>query len=203
MVERFTAGARQIIISAGTEARRGLVRSEHLLLVIVRDAEGRGANLLRHVGVDLEMLAGEIHRTPAPAIDSTASGRPAFDPDAKRILELSFGAARELGHRRVGIEHLLLGIVRAKQSTAGELLRRFGVSGDRLRQAITEQSGSSVEQFEHGDRVRILEGPFKNFPAVVEEPVAEEGRVRVAVRVFGRLTPLDLGWWELEHNRAS
>ena len=204
MVDRFTEGARRSIASATIEARRhGVVRSDHLLFVVVRDGAGFSARILRLMGVDLASLASQIQQDWTASPDVAVAGEMAFSPDMKQALAMSLEAATELGHRHVRIEHLLLGIVKTGESRAAELLRHFGVSADSLREAITEQSVGGAKQFQGGDRVRILEGPFKNFPGVVEQFVAEEGRVRVAVPVFGRVTPVDLRWYEVEHTQAS
>ncbi|MBA2848506.1 transcription termination/antitermination protein NusG [Thermosulfuriphilus ammonigenes] len=47
-------------------------------------------------------------------------------------------------------------------------------------------------QFEPGDRVRVIEGPFANFHGVVDEVKPEKGKVRVLVSIFGRETPVEL-----------
>ena len=46
--------------------------------------------------------------------------------------------------------------------------------------------------FEIGDEVRVLEGPFKDFNGVVEEVNQDKGKLRVRVSVFGRQTPVEL-----------
>lgn len=46
--------------------------------------------------------------------------------------------------------------------------------------------------FEIGDEVRVLEGPFKDFNGVVEDVNHDKGKLRVSVSVFGRQTPVEL-----------
>jgi len=53
-------------------------------------------------------------------------------------------------------------------------------------------------EFEVGDNVRIKEGPFLNFDGVVEEVSPEKGVVRVIVTIFGRATPVELEYWQVE-----
>lgn len=52
--------------------------------------------------------------------------------------------------------------------------------------------------FQKGDGVRVKDGPFENFDGVVEEVDAKNGRVKVSITVFGRSTPVDLEYWQLE-----
>jgi transcriptional antiterminator NusG len=53
-------------------------------------------------------------------------------------------------------------------------------------------------QFGLGDRVKIKEGPFENFSGVVDELNAQKGLVRVNVMIFGRETPVELEYWQVE-----
>ena len=46
--------------------------------------------------------------------------------------------------------------------------------------------------FEHGDNVRVIDGPFSNFAATVEEVKPDKQKVKVLVSIFGRATPIEL-----------
>jgi len=48
------------------------------------------------------------------------------------------------------------------------------------------------------DRVKIKEGPFENFDGTVDEIFPAKGQVRVIVTIFGRATPVDLEYWQVE-----
>ncbi len=52
--------------------------------------------------------------------------------------------------------------------------------------------------FEKGDQVRVIEGPFMNFTGTVEEVHAEKEKVVVLVSIFGRLTPVELDYSQVE-----
>jgi len=52
--------------------------------------------------------------------------------------------------------------------------------------------------FAKGDAVKIKEGAFENFEGVVDEVLAEKGLVRVIVTIFGRATPVELEYWQIE-----
>jgi transcriptional antiterminator NusG len=51
---------------------------------------------------------------------------------------------------------------------------------------------------EPGDGVKIKEGPFENFDGSVDEVFPAKGQVRVIVTIFGRATPVDLEYWQVE-----
>lgn len=52
--------------------------------------------------------------------------------------------------------------------------------------------------FEQGDTVRVIDGPFSNFSATVEEVKADKQKVRVLVSIFGRATPVELDFSQVE-----
>ncbi|HIQ31355.1 MAG TPA: transcription termination/antitermination factor NusG, partial [Aquifex aeolicus] len=53
-------------------------------------------------------------------------------------------------------------------------------------------------EFEKGDQVRVTEGPFMNFTGTVEEIHPERGKLTVLISIFGRLTPVELDFSQVE-----
>ncbi len=52
-------------------------------------------------------------------------------------------------------------------------------------------------QFEPGDEIRVIEGPFNNFIGTVDEVNVEKGKIRVLVSIFGRSTPVELDFMQV------
>ncbi|MHC4925066.1 MAG: transcription termination/antitermination protein NusG, partial [Planctomycetota bacterium] len=53
-------------------------------------------------------------------------------------------------------------------------------------------------EFQKGDNVKVKEGPFENFEGIVDEVNPTKGIVKVIVTIFGRPTPVDLEYWQVE-----
>ncbi|MGH8225325.1 MAG: transcription termination/antitermination protein NusG [Gammaproteobacteria bacterium] len=71
-------------------------------------------------------------------------------------------------------------------------------------EAVMERMREGAEKprpkvlFEPGEMVRVVDGPFNDFSGVVEEVNYEKSRLRVAVLIFGRSTPVELGFTQVE-----
>ena len=52
--------------------------------------------------------------------------------------------------------------------------------------------------FEKGEGVRVIEGPFTNFSGTIEEVNLNRGKLKAMVSIFGRATPLELEFWQVE-----
>ena len=68
-----------------------------------------------------------------------------------------------------------------------------------LLEAEKPEAGPSIKvEFEKGDLIKIREGAFENFEGTVESIDSERGIVKVIVAIFGRSTPLDIEYWQIE-----
>ena len=52
--------------------------------------------------------------------------------------------------------------------------------------------------FEQGEQVKVVDGPFQDFNGVVEEVKPEKGKLRVLISIFGRATPVELDFVQVE-----
>lgn len=52
--------------------------------------------------------------------------------------------------------------------------------------------------FEKGEAVRITEGPFANFNGTIDEVHPDRGKLKVGVSIFGRVTPVEMEYWQVE-----
>lgn len=75
-----------------------------------------------------------------------------------------------------------------------EISRLLG-SVDELSETVTEEV---VVPFEVGESIKVTEGPFSGFDALIEEVNNEKKKLKVMVKIFGRKTPLELGFTQVE-----
>src|ERR1700742_3562124 len=75
--------------------------------------------------------------------------------------------------------------------------------GDVEKQESQGGPGQVKVEFKKGDPIKIKEGPFENFDGTVDEIFPDKGVVRVIVTIFGRATPLELEYWQLEKVDAT
>ncbi len=62
----------------------------------------------------------------------------------------------------------------------------------------TDDAPSLKTEYKKDDKVKVRDGPFENFEGVVEEILPDQGKVRIMTTIFGRPTPLELEYWQIE-----
>ena len=107
------------------------------------------AEALRAIRIDLDEVRRRIEETFGPgALERRAyrrgrrrcaDGFIPFTPRAKKVLELALREALALGHRYLGTEHILLGLVREKECLAASILARRGATDRRVRRVVIDE----------------------------------------------------------------
>ena len=71
---------------------------------------------------------------------------------------------------------------------------------DRILNQVKEAEGKEVPkvQYEVGEEVKITDGPFMNLIGRIDEIDPERGKMKVSVSIFGRFTPVELEYWQVE-----
>ena len=63
---------------------------------------------------------------------------------------------------------------------------------------LAEIPEETIIPYEIGENVKVIDGPFSGFNALIEEVDAEKKKLKVMVKIFGRKTPLELGFMQVE-----
>ena len=148
MFERFTEKAIKVIMLAQEEARRlghNIVGTEQVLLGLIGEGTGVAAKTLKSMGVNLKDARTEVEKIIGRGSGFVAVEIP-FTPRAKRVLELSWDEARQLGHNYIGTEHLLLGLIREGEGVAARVLENLGVDLNKVRSNVIKMLGESKPQ---------------------------------------------------------
>ncbi len=152
MFERFTEKAIKVIMLAQEEARRlghNFVGTEQVLLGLIGEGTGVAAKTLKSMGVTLKDARAEVEKIIGRGSGFVAVEIP-FTPRAKRVLELSWDEARQLGHNYIGTEHLLLGLIREGEGVAARVLENLGVDLNKIRSNVVKMLGESKPQASAG-----------------------------------------------------
>lgn len=143
---RFTERAQRVVILAQEEARRlghNVVGTEHLLLGLIAEGDGVAGRVLSQF-VDLQQVRGEVERIIGRG-EGLIIGQIGFTPRAKRVLELAFDEARQLGHTYIGTEHILLGLIREGEGVAAQVLANMGIDLETVRKQVVEVLGGKTQ----------------------------------------------------------
>jgi ATP-dependent Clp protease ATP-binding subunit ClpA len=147
--ERFTRDSRRVVdVAQAAASRLGAehVEPEHLLLALAGGCQDPAALALAEVGVDAGAIAQaleddlvamlEIVGVPPSVVAATPAqprhDRPGLSAATKQVLEHALHEALRRRDRRLGTEHLLLGVLRPPAATVRRVLSRLDVEPERL-----------------------------------------------------------------------
>jgi ATP-dependent Clp protease ATP-binding subunit ClpC len=145
MFERFTDRARKVMALANQEAQRfnhEYIGTEHILLGLVKEGSGVGANVLKNLDVDLRKVRLEVEKLVKSGPDMVTMGKLPQTPRAKKVIEYAIEEARNLNHNYVGTEHLLLGLLREHEGVAAQVLMNLGLKLEEVREEVLNLLGA-------------------------------------------------------------
>jgi ClpA/ClpB-like protein len=142
-----TAEARSAVTFAREEARAmgaEVVGTEHVLLGILRCQRSHATWALRALGARLDDARAAAEPTVAPGESGPPGDEPrhpawrGMSPHARRVLERSLEEALERGEGYIGVEHLLLAVLRDDRGGAAQTLRRMDIDPGEIRSRLSE-----------------------------------------------------------------
>jgi ATP-dependent Clp protease ATP-binding subunit ClpC len=140
MFDRFTDRARRVFVLAQEEAtalNHEYIGTEHVLLGLIRQGDGIAADALESVGATADRVRHQILQIEGRGLKAPAA-QLVFSPRLKRVLEMALREALQLGHRYIGSEHILLGVVREGEGIAAQVLTLLRIDLNHLRQEVIE-----------------------------------------------------------------
>ena len=205
MFERFTEKAIKVIMLAQEEARRlghNFVGTEQILLGLIGEGTGIAAKTLKGLNVTLKEARQKVEEIIGRGSGFVSVEIP-FTPRAKRVLELSWDEARQLGHNYIGTEHLLLGLVREGEGVAIRVLENLRVDLARIRSSVIRMLGETTSSTTTHARSKTptLDEFSTNLTQMAEENkldpvVGRDKEIERVIQILGRRTknnPILLG----------
>jgi ATP-dependent Clp protease ATP-binding subunit ClpC len=136
---------------ANQEAQRfnhEYIGTEHILLGLVKEGSGVGANVLKNLDVDLRKVRLEVEKLVHAGPEMVTMGKLPQTPRAKKVIEYAIEEARNLNHNYVGTEHLLLGLLREHDGVAAQVLMNLGLKLEEVREEVLNLLGAGVDKDE-------------------------------------------------------
>ncbi|MAY74640.1 MAG: NDP-hexose 4-ketoreductase [Phycisphaerae bacterium] len=161
MFERFTDRARKVMALANQEAQRfnhEYIGTEHILLGLVKEGSGVGANVLKNLDVDLRKVRLEVEKLVRAGPEMVTMGKLPQTPRAKKVIEYAIEEARNLNHNYVGTEHLLLGLLREHDGVAAQVLMNLGLKLEEVREEVLNLLGAGAEGENEGGEAAMAGG---------------------------------------------
>ncbi|GAB4464560.1 MAG: AAA family ATPase [Armatimonadaceae bacterium] len=202
MFENYTERARDVLSASQEILRRykqNQLDAEHILLALLEQEDGLAAQILSRIGPDLRdvtrRVEEELARVPKVQVTERASEAQIYiTPRGKRVLDMAETEAKRLKDEYVGVEHLLLGVIKEGESPASRILASFHIDSERVYRALQQIRGNQRVTDENPEgKYQMLQKYARDLTALAREgkidPVIgrDEEIVRV-VQVLSRRT---------------
>ena len=136
---------------------------------------------------------------------------------SEKVIEIGSGGGKKTTDRRLFPSYILVNMELDEETWhlvknvpkvtgfLGEAFKPTPLSEKEVQEIMDRVSAGALKprpkiSFEKGDTVSIVDGAFSNFNGIVEEVKPDKGRVKVLVTIFGRSTPIELGFLQIKKN---
>jgi ATP-dependent Clp protease ATP-binding subunit ClpC len=179
--ERYTEKARRVIFFARYEASQfgsPYIETEHILLGLLREDKALTNRFLRsHVAV--ESIRPEIEKNTTIREKTSTSVDLPVSKECKRVMAYAAEEAERLGHKHIGTEHLLLGLLREEGCFAAQILHERGIELAAIRNSLAntpiDPSGGSgaAMRLRSGETVQSVAGLFVDLTQKAQDGLLE------------------------------
>jgi len=149
MEAKFSNRVKEVISLSREEALRlghDYIGTEHLLLGMIREGEGVAVSILKKMGIPMDELRNAIER----AVKGTANhnvknmANIPLTRQSEKVLKITYLEAKIFKSQLIGTEHLLLSILRDEDNIATQILNKFEVSYDTIKDMMEMQSDAGA-----------------------------------------------------------
>lgn len=194
---KFTEKAQEAIVSAqrDTESRStSQFEPIALLLALLDQSDGLAPQIVKKLDVDpaavRKQTAAEVDALPKVAY----AAQPAVSSSLRKVLQNAEDQARQMGDEYVSTEHLLLGMLDTPDSGAARLLNGFGITKDRVFEALSQiRGGQRVTDANPEDKYQALEKYGRDLTELAQEGkldpvIGRDEEIRRVMQVLSRRT---------------
>ncbi|WP_258105392.1 ATP-dependent Clp protease ATP-binding subunit [Marinoscillum sp. MHG1-6] len=156
MEAKFSNRVKEVISLSREEALRlghDYIGTEHLLLGMIREGEGVAVGLLKKLGVSLEELRSAIEQATKGTATSNVKNLAniPLTRQSEKVLKITYLEAKIFKSQLIGTEHLLLSILRDEDNLATQILDKFDVSYDVVKELLEYQTENPMAQSDTDD----------------------------------------------------
>ncbi|MEQ9216801.1 MAG: ATP-dependent Clp protease ATP-binding subunit [Cyclobacteriaceae bacterium] len=156
MEAKFSNRVKEVISLSREEALRlghDYIGTEHLLLGMIREGEGVAVSLLKKLGVSLEELRTAIEQATKGTATSNVKNLAniPLTRQSEKVLKITYLEAKIFKSQLIGTEHLLLSILRDEDNLATQILDKFDVSYDVVKELLEYQTENPLAQSDTDD----------------------------------------------------
>ncbi len=197
-IEKFSDRAKGMIQAAQTlalAAGHQQFTPEHLLKALIEDREGLAANLMRAAGAQPELALKDVDAELAklPKVEG-GDGRIYMSAETARVLQTAQEAAEKAGDSFVTVERLLLALVLVKEAKASAILKKSGLTAQKLNNAINEiRKGRTADSASAEESYDALKKYTRDLTEVAREGkldpiIGRDEEIRRTIQVLSRRT---------------
>ena len=200
MLEKFTERAREVVQAAQdimTRYQHTQLDTEHLLLAMLEQNEGLAVQALRTLGVDTRAMTRAVEDLLARAPKVQYHDQQAqvyITPRIKRVFDLANEEAQRLKDDYIGVEHLLLGLVKEESGGAARVLKQYNVDEEKVYRSLQDIRGSArVTDERPEEKYRMLERFSRDLTALAREDkidpvIGRDEEIKRTIQILSRRT---------------
>ncbi len=185
MYERFTTHVHRVMQLANSEAQRfnhEYIGTEHVLLALIKLGDGIAANVLRKLDVDVQKVRLELENSMESGPNKVWMSKLPQTPGTKNVIGYAMEEARNLNHRCVGTQHILLGLLREQKGVAA-LWNTLGVTLEDARAEVSQMSEEDERPlFSPNDPDQDIRHAIKSIWVVLPEEMRNVNEVERQIR---------------------
>ncbi|BDI29934.1 ATPase [Capsulimonas corticalis] len=200
MFEKFTERARELVQLAQdilTRYKHTQLDTEHLLLAMLEQNDGLVTQVIRQLGAEPRELirATENALARAPKVQyNDPSAQIYITPRIKRVFDLASEEAQRLQDTHIGVEHLLLGLIKEGEGGAARILAQFAIDEEKTYKALQSIRGTNrVTDEKPEEKYKVLERFSRDLTQLAREDkidpvIGRDEEIKRTIQILSRRT---------------